>query len=72
MELALLDADVAGLVQRELNGRLDDGLIARLWACIADLDRIVPLIDSAYCAVYFAKLRTMAVLAATRHTPTAT
>ncbi|MFD8694884.1 hypothetical protein [Kitasatospora purpeofusca] len=72
VELILLDAAVAGLVQRELRGGLDDGLIARLWACITDLDRIVPLIGSAYCALYFARLRTMAVHAATRHTPTAT
>ncbi|WP_405015190.1 hypothetical protein [Kitasatospora sp. NBC_01539] len=49
VELILLDADVAGLVQRELNGGLDDHGIAILWACIADLDKIVPLINSEYC-----------------------
>nr|BEK69943.1 hypothetical protein KPHV_71700 [Kitasatospora purpeofusca] len=72
VELILLDADVAGLVQRELNGGLDGDGIAALWTCITDLDRIVPLIDSAYCAFYFARLRTMAALAATRHAPAAT
>ncbi|MFJ1704665.1 hypothetical protein [Kitasatospora sp. NPDC088346] len=72
VELILLDADVAGLVQRELNGGLDDGGIAHLWACIADLDTIVPLINSAYCASYFAKLRTIARLAGARHVPSAT
>ncbi|MFE6747928.1 hypothetical protein ACFVGM_18910 [Kitasatospora purpeofusca] len=72
VELILLDADVAGLVQRELNGGLDGDGIAVLRACIAGLDRIVPLIDSAYCASYFTKLRTLASPAAARHTPTAT
>ncbi|MFF3842576.1 hypothetical protein [Streptomyces sp. NPDC001930] len=72
VELILLDADVAGLVQRELNGGLDDRGIAILWACIADLDKIVPSINSEYCASYFAKLRTMAKLAAARYIPTAT
>ncbi|GJF32710.1 hypothetical protein KNE206_54100 [Kitasatospora sp. NE20-6] len=72
VELILLDADVAGLVRRELNGGLDDHGIAVLWACIADLDKIVPLINSEYCASYFARLRTMAKLAAARSIPTAT
>ncbi|WP_245234509.1 hypothetical protein [Streptomyces flavochromogenes] len=72
VELILLDSDVAGLVQRELNGGLDDSGIAILWACIADLDKIVTLINSEYCASYFAKLRTMAKVAAARHIPTAT
>ncbi|WP_254047366.1 hypothetical protein [Streptomyces aureus] len=72
VELILLDADVAGLVQRELNGGLDDSGIAILWACIADLDKIVTLIDSEYCASYFARLRTMAKLAAARSIPAAT
>ncbi len=72
VELILLDTDVAGLVQRELNGGLDDNGIAILWACITDPDKIVPLINSGYCASYFAKLRTMAKLAAARCLPTAT
>lgn len=72
VELILLDADVAGLVQRELNGGLDDSGIAMLWACIADLDLIVPLINSEYCVSYFARLRTMARIAATHHIPPAT
>lgn len=71
VELILLDADVAGLVRRELNGRLDDRGIAILWACIADLDKVVALINSEDCASYFARLRTMAKLAAARYTPTA-
>ncbi|MFJ3218231.1 hypothetical protein ACIPLC_20210 [Kitasatospora sp. NPDC086801] len=72
VELILLDADVAGLVHSELDGGLDDSGVAILWACIADLDKVVPLINSEYCASYFAKLRTMAKLAAARHIPTAT
>lgn len=62
VELVLLDADVAGLVQRELKGGLDDEGVADLWGCVADLDKIVPLINEAYCAAYFARLRTMARL----------
>ncbi|MFD7451568.1 hypothetical protein [Kitasatospora sp. NPDC059827] len=72
VELILLDADVAGLVRRELDGGLDNSGIAMLWACIADLDKVVPLINSEYCASYFARLRTLARLAAARHIPTAT
>ncbi|MFD3530030.1 hypothetical protein [Streptomyces sp. NPDC058664] len=72
VELILLDADVAGLVQGELDGGLDDNGVALLWACIADLDKAVPLISSEYCAAYFARLRTMAELAAARHLPPAT
>lgn len=72
VDLVLLDADVAGLVQRELKIGLDDGGIAYLWGCIADLDKIVPLINEEYCASYFTKLRTMAQVAAVRYIPTAT
>ncbi|WP_328471692.1 hypothetical protein [Streptomyces sp. NBC_00448] len=72
VELTLLDADVAGLVQRELNGGLDDSGIAVLWACIADLDKVVTLINSEYCVFYFARLRTMAKLVSARYLPTAT
>ncbi|MEW2139511.1 hypothetical protein AB0892_23495 [Streptomyces sp. NPDC005409] len=71
VDLVLLDADVAGLVQRELKGGLDDSGIAYLWGCIADLDKIVPLINEEYCASYFAKLRTMAQAAAAPYFPTA-
>ncbi|MFJ8437158.1 hypothetical protein ACIQ9P_38290 [Kitasatospora sp. NPDC094019] len=72
VELILLDSGVAGLVRRELDGGLDDSGVATLWACIADLDKVVPLIDSEYCASYFARLRTIAKLGAARHLPTAT
>ncbi|MFF9063781.1 hypothetical protein ACF09E_00345 [Streptomyces sp. NPDC014891] len=72
VELVLLDADVAGLVQCELHGVLDDAGVATLWACIADLDKAVPLIDSEYCGAYFARLRTMAGLVSARHVPAAT
>lgn len=71
VDLVLLDADVAGLVHRELNGGLNDRGIASLWGCIADLDKIVPLINEEYCASYFRKLRTMAQLAASPYIPTA-
>ncbi|MEV7296863.1 hypothetical protein AB0N79_35395 [Streptomyces microflavus] len=72
VDLVLLDADVAGLVQRELKGGLDGSGITYLWGCIADLDKIVPLINEEYCASYFAKLRTMAQVAAAPYVPTAT
>ncbi|MGW5641111.1 hypothetical protein [Streptomyces sp. NPDC003832] len=72
VDLVLLDADVAGLVQKELNGGLDDLGIANLWACITDLDKIVPLINEEYCASYFTKLRTMAQAAVAPYIPTAT
>ncbi|ARE79418.1 hypothetical protein B6R96_35720 [Streptomyces sp. Sge12] len=71
VDLVLLDADVAGLVQRELKGGLDDSGIAYLWGCIAALDKIVPLINEEYCAAYFARLRTMAQVAAAPYIPTA-
>ncbi|MFZ3495037.1 hypothetical protein ACODT5_17750 [Streptomyces sp. 5.8] len=72
VELILLDSDVAGLVHCELNGGLDDNGIVILWRCIADLDKVEPLINSEYCASYFRKLRTLARLAAARHIPAAT
>ncbi|WNF31023.1 hypothetical protein RI138_31605 [Streptomyces sp. C11-1] len=72
VDLVLLDADVAGLVQRELKGGLDGSGIACLWGCITDLDMIVPLINEEYCASYFANLRTMAQVAAAPYVPTAT
>ncbi|GAB7102588.1 hypothetical protein JCM4814A_09020 [Streptomyces phaeofaciens JCM 4814] len=72
VELILLDADVAGLVRSELDGGLGGAGIAGLWACIADLDTALPLIDEPYCLDYFTRLRTMARLAAARHLPTAT
>ncbi|KOG47259.1 hypothetical protein ADK75_24515 [Streptomyces virginiae] len=71
VDLVLLDADVAGLVQRELTGGLDDSGIAYLWGRIAALDKIVPLINEEYCASYFARLRTMAQVAAAPYIPTA-
>ncbi|MFF1868429.1 hypothetical protein [Streptomyces sp. CB03911] len=72
VELVLLDAEVAALVQRELAGGLDDDCIAVLWVCVAGLDKIMPLINEEYCASYFARLRRMAGLAASRHVPDAT
>ncbi|WP_206310072.1 hypothetical protein [Streptomyces sp. A0592] len=71
MELILLDADVAGLLHTELTKGLDGHRTAVLWACIAALDKAVPLIDEEYCAAYFARLRTLAGLAAARHIPAA-
>ncbi|MFB7541402.1 hypothetical protein ACFC0N_16060 [Streptomyces zaomyceticus] len=72
VDLVLLDADVAGLVHRELKGGLDDSGIAHLWGRIADLDKIIPLIGEEYCASYFTKLRAMAQVAAAPHIPAAT
>ncbi|WP_245173673.1 hypothetical protein [Streptomyces aureus] len=70
--LILLDADVAGLVRRELGGGLDGEGIAVLWACIAELDKVVPLLDEEYCASYFGRLRVMAGLVGARRLPAAT
>ncbi|GAB7188716.1 hypothetical protein ATKI12_8547 [Kitasatospora sp. Ki12] len=70
-DLIMLDSDVAGLVERELERGLDGDGLARLWAGIGDLDRAVPLLDEEYCAAYFARLRTAAHLAASRHVPPA-
>ncbi|MEU2180615.1 hypothetical protein [Streptomyces thermolilacinus] len=72
VDLVLLDSDVASLVHRELNGGLDDSGIACLWDRIADLDKIVPLVNEEYCASYFTRLRTMAHAVAARHIPAAT
>ncbi|MCX5588289.1 hypothetical protein OHA91_32100 [Streptomyces erythrochromogenes] len=72
VELILLDADTAILVEMELTEGMDSNRIAGLWACIAALDKAVPRIDEEYCAAYFARLRTLAGLAAARHIPAAT
>ncbi|MER7492142.1 hypothetical protein ABT033_05735 [Streptomyces pharetrae] len=71
VELILLDADVAVLAERELDGRLDDAGVAMLWRCIAGLDKVLPLIGDEYGASYFARLRAMAGEAAARHLPSA-
>lgn len=71
VELILVDADVAGLVLRELKGGLDEDGAALLWKLIADLDRAVPLMGDAYCAACFARLRALAAVAGLRHVPAA-
>ncbi|MFJ9788903.1 MULTISPECIES: hypothetical protein [Streptomyces] len=72
VDLTLLDADVAGVVQSELSGGLDGRGVAVLWRCIATLDGIVPLLHEEYCASCFSRLRAMARVAAAPHTPAAT
>ncbi|MEU8651627.1 hypothetical protein [Streptomyces sp. NPDC048737] len=67
VDLVLLDADVAGLVPRELRGGLDDEGVAVLRACVADLDRVLPLVGDDYCASCCARPRAMAGLTAARH-----
>ncbi|MFH0520711.1 hypothetical protein ACHBTE_26485 [Streptomyces sp. M41] len=71
VDLVMLDADVAGVVHRELDGGLDDQGLAVLWWCIAGLDKVLPLIDDEYCASYYGRLRTLARLTAARHLPAA-
>ncbi|GAA3833817.1 hypothetical protein [Streptomyces chiangmaiensis] len=71
VDLILLDANVAGLVQRELSGGLDGEGVAILWACITGLDEILPLIGDEYCTSYYARLRMMAGLTAARYMPSA-
>ncbi|WP_223244996.1 hypothetical protein [Streptomyces sp. CBMA156] len=72
MPLHIVENNLAGLLSRELNGGLDDSGVAILWSLIAYLDRVVPLINEEYCAAYFARLRTVAKLAAERYLPPAT
>ncbi|MCM1977051.1 MULTISPECIES: hypothetical protein [Streptomyces] len=71
VELILLDSSVAGLVMQELRGGLGDDDVAILWACITDLDKVLPLIDDEYCRDYYARLRVLAELVAPRYTPSA-
>ncbi|MFI1566852.1 hypothetical protein ACH4ZX_28015 [Streptomyces sp. NPDC020490] len=71
IDLILLDADVAGLVQWELEDGLDDDGVAVLWTCITRLDTILPLIGEDYCTAYYARLRLMAGDVAARYTPSA-
>ncbi|SDM34283.1 hypothetical protein SAMN04487981_101200 [Streptomyces sp. cf386] len=66
VDLVMLDADVAGLVHRELDVGLDDEGVAILWAYIANLDKVLPLIGDAYGTTYYRKLRTLAGVAAAR------
>ncbi|MFE9021160.1 hypothetical protein ACFYNL_21705 [Streptomyces sp. NPDC007808] len=69
VDLVMLDADVAGLVRGELADGLDGEGVAMLWACVAGLDKVLPLIDDAYCASYYGRLRTMAGITAARYVP---
>ncbi|MYX31950.1 MULTISPECIES: hypothetical protein [unclassified Streptomyces] len=70
-ELILLDADVALVVQGELEGGLSGEDVAMLWACITGLDKILPLISDEYCRSYYARLRLMAGLTAAMYMPRA-
>lgn len=73
VELVLLDAEIAALAQREMNGGLDSESVSRLWACLSDLDKIDPLINHhRYCASYFANARALAEHIASRHIHAAT
>ncbi|MEV6105151.1 hypothetical protein AB0M28_10605 [Streptomyces sp. NPDC051940] len=72
VELVLLDSGVAGLVMGELSGGLNGDEVATLWACITDLDKILPLIDDEYCRNYYARLRILAGLVAPGYMPRAT
>ncbi|MFF8355376.1 hypothetical protein ACF063_18130 [Streptomyces chartreusis] len=71
VELILLDSYVAGLALSELSGGLDDDDIPTLWACITDLDKILPLIGDEYCRSYYARLRAIAGYIAQGYLPSA-
>ncbi|MFJ9120100.1 hypothetical protein ACIRJO_31715 [Streptomyces sp. NPDC102394] len=71
VELTLLDSYMAGLALRELSGGLDDDDIPTLWACIADLDKVLPVIADDYCRSYYARLRVIAGLIAPGYLPSA-
>jgi hypothetical protein len=62
MDLALLDADVAGCVSTWIgtNGSLDSGRKDVLTASICELDRAFPLIPDGPSREYFERLRTLA------------
>ncbi|MEU3561484.1 hypothetical protein [Kitasatospora sp. NPDC006786] len=70
--LILLEDAVASAVLREQRGGFDHRSISDLWHRIADLDKVVPLIDEQYCREYFARLRTVAGLVAASQLPPAT
>ncbi|MFJ6381322.1 hypothetical protein ACIQI7_15170 [Kitasatospora sp. NPDC092039] len=71
MDLTILDDAVGAAVFRERYREFDDRSISDLRHRIADLDKVVPLIDEQYCREYFARLRTVAGLVAERHLPPA-
>ncbi|MGW1178334.1 hypothetical protein ACWD4P_31980 [Kitasatospora sp. NPDC002543] len=72
VDLTGLDDAVGSAVYREWGGEFDSRSISDLWYRIADLDKVVPLIEEQYCREYFARLRTLAGLVAARHLPPAT
>ncbi|MEU5099341.1 hypothetical protein [Streptomyces sp. NPDC020996] len=71
IDLILLDADVAGLVQRELEDGLDGAGVAVLWTCITRLGTVLPPIGQDYHTACYARLRLMAGDVAARSTPSA-
>ncbi|MER5640739.1 hypothetical protein ABT095_27795 [Kitasatospora sp. NPDC002227] len=68
-DLVLVDLWVAGLVDRELKGTLDETWTGELWGSINALDKAIPLMHEPYCASYFTKLRRLAMAVAERHVP---
>ncbi|MBO1416582.1 hypothetical protein [Streptomyces sp. FH025] len=71
VDLLMVDEAVANLVDRELDGGLDGDGVARLWSCIHELDQVLPGINEEYCAAFYARLRTLAGIAAAHHLPPA-
>ena len=65
--MVLLDADVAGCVQTWLSNerQLDDQRRGVLKSCLADLDRVLPLLKDADEHEYYDRLRRLAQLALT-------
>ncbi|WP_377271675.1 hypothetical protein [Peterkaempfera sp. SMS 1(5)a] len=65
VDVVLLDTYIAGYVSTWLGNRgsLDEGRRQILCDCIADLDRVLPLLTEAQEVRYYEQLRELAVLA---------
>ena len=65
VEMVLLDADTAGCVETWLGGSggLDRHRQEMLESCLADLDRVAPLLNDQSERSYFERLRELATLA---------
>lgn len=63
VDMVMLDADIAGCVSTWLGNRgsLDEGRQGVLARCMADLDRVLPILVGQQERAYYGRLRAMAV-----------
>ncbi|GAB2930254.1 hypothetical protein GCM10027280_17320 [Micromonospora polyrhachis] len=63
VDMVMLDADIAGCVSTRLGNRgsLDGRRQRTLTRCMADLDRVLPILTGQQERGYYGRLRTMAV-----------